>query len=367
MLPAIPAAFGNLKDVFRSAEASVLGQKNAFNLGKVDTAVVIMVDGLGAENLAANSSSARFLSSISQADQVFSGFPSTTVVSLGSFATGVDSSKHGLFGYRIFDRSTSESINLLSGVDKYSVLDYLLCESISETSDVDVHAITLAEYENSGMTRATMNKAEHHFAATITERFEIAAALCGQPNRLIYLYVPELDQAAHRFGVNSNQWRELLSELDVAVAGFAQCLGERVGVLVTADHGIIDISQDRHVYLDLISELEGKVLDVGGDPRVAYVYLQPNANQQQIVTAIDDYCSGRVETFRPDELVELGLWQAELLELSDLLPDLIVIAIADVAIYHRNFARTTSLKMVGQHGALSDVEIKVPLIRLGAY
>jgi predicted AlkP superfamily pyrophosphatase or phosphodiesterase len=367
MLPAIPAAFGNLKDVFRSAEASVLGKTNAFHLNKVDSSIVIMVDGLGFENLMQNAKSARFLSSIEQSTEVFCGFPSTTVVSLSSFATGLDSSKHGLFGYRIFDRARQESVNLLSGVDKYSILDYLMCESISETSSLEVHAVTLSDYENSGMTRATLNRAEHHFAESIGERFDIAARLAAEPNRLLYLYVPELDQAAHRYGVNSDQWRNLLSELDVAVAKLVGSIDSNIGVVLTADHGIVDVAAENHIYLDLISELDNKVLDVGGDPRDTFVYLEAGVDCLKIASAIDDYCANRAKAFTPTQLVEAGLWQPDLLQLDDLLPDLVVIALAEVAIYHRAFARPKSLKMIGQHGALTQNEIRVPLIRLGAY
>ena len=145
MLPAIPPAFGNLKDVFRSAQKSVLGQENAFALPKVSSAIVVMVDGLGAKNLEASQRYAPFLSSASQST-IYSGFPSTTASSITTFATGVSNSEHGLFGYKIFDRSRQESVNLLSGIDKYSVLDYLKVEPISTEMLCQVHAVTLPEY-----------------------------------------------------------------------------------------------------------------------------------------------------------------------------------------------------------------------------
>ena len=366
MLPAIPATLGNLKDVFRSAELSVLGQPNPLQLDPVKSAIVIMVDGLGSNNLAENSSVAPFMTGC-KTQVIHSGFPSTTVVSIVSFATGKPSSENGMFGYKIFDRELAEPVNLLSGVDKYSVLDYAQSAPISETSTLEVHAVTLSEYAESGMTRATMHNATHHFADSIAGRLTIANELVLQPGRLVYVYIPELDQTAHKFGVASSNWQELLSELDESLAAFENRVPSDVGVLLTADHGIVDVPTERHIYLDLISELDNQVLDVGGDPRVPFIYLKPGAKTSLIREAIQDYCSDRAVVFTVSEAIDHGLWSSQLLQLSHLLPDLIVMAIRDVALYHRDFARATSLKMIGQHGALSQTEIEIPLVRLGAF
>jgi predicted AlkP superfamily pyrophosphatase or phosphodiesterase len=366
MLPAIPTTLGNLKDVFRSAEQSVLGQTNALQLVGVESAIVIMVDGLGFNNLAANASVAPFLTGC-ETQVLHSGFPSTTVVSIVSFATGKTSSEHGMFGYKIYDRELSETVNLLSGVDKYSVLDYALSAPISEHAAIEVHAVTLSEYSDSGMTRATMHNAKHHFAESIAGRLSLAIELVQESGRLVYVYIPELDQAAHKFGVASSQWQLLLGELDESLSTFAKAIRSGVGALLTADHGILDVPSERHIYLDLISELENQVLDVGGDPRVPFIYLKPGAKTEVIREAVQDYCSNRAVVFTVAEAIEHNFWSVQILRLSHLLPDLIVMATSDVALYHRSFSRPTSLKMIGQHGAMSPAEIEIPLIRLGAY
>ena len=366
MLPAIPPAFGNLKDVFRSAQKSVLGQENTFALPKVSSAIVVMVDGLGAKNLEVSQQYARFLSSASQST-IYSGFPSTTASSITTFATGVSNSEHGLFGYKIFDRSRQESVNLLSGIDKYSVLDYLKVEPISTEVLCQVHAVTLPEYAESGFTRATMHTAQHHFADSISDRIEKAVDLARADNSLVYVYVPELDQAAHRFGVASTEWLSLLSELDVQIQRSSSRLAEGIGMLVTSDHGIVDVEKQNHIYLDELAELNDEFSDVAGDPRVAFLYLQDRSRAETIRQILAERVAGSAVVCTPDELLNAGYWQDSLLQDEDLLPDLIVLATANVAIYHRRFAKANSLKMIGQHGALSQEEISIPLIRLGAY
>ena len=367
MLPALSATFGNLKDVFRSAELAALGQQNPLGLAKVDSAIVVMVDGLGWANLRSAASHAPFLNAAKVIRETSAGFPSTTVVSLMSFATGASSAEHGFFGYRIFDRTIDESINLLSGLDKYSVLDYLRSKTLAERSLLEVHAVTLAEYENSGMTRASMHGAVHHFAATVDARLQKAVELSKQSGRLIYVYIPELDQCAHRFGSQSESWKQLLSDLDKAILRLSNSVSESTGVLLTADHGIIDVDHSRHVYLDLIDELENRLDDVGGDPRVPFLYLKPTVDLPTIQVAVQDYCSTRAVVLTPRQVVDSGLWSPSILELRDLLPDLVVIALEEIALYHRGFAKPTSLKMIGQHGSLSPIELEVPLLGFGAF
>lgn len=366
MLPAIPPAFGNLKDVFRSAQRSVLGLDNAFNLPAVGAAIVIMVDGLGLENLTAEAKSAPFLTSAPR-ETIYSGFPSTTASSIVSFASGVSNSEHGLFGYKIYDRSREAGVNLLSGIDKYSVLDYLKVEPISSEEPGQVHAVTLREYSDSGFTRATMHLAEHHFAESIAGRFEIAATLANSHDALIYVYVPELDQAAHRHGVASEEWRNLLSDLDIEISKLSKILKDNTGLLITSDHGIVDVASENHVFLDEFMQLRDQLLDVAGDPRVAFLYLRESNKLQSIKEFLRSQLADRALVVEPGELIAASYWQETILQDEDLLPDLVVIAESSVAIYHRDFAKANSLKMVGQHGALSSAEIRLPLIGLGAY
>ena len=366
MLPAIPAAFGNLKDVFRSAQRSVLGLENVFGLPPVRSSIVVMVDGLGAENLQSAAKFAPFLSSVAH-KTIHCGFPSTTASSITTFASGVSNSEHGLFGYKIFDRSREEPVNLLSGVNKYSVLDYLRVEPISREAETKVHAATLREYDDSGFTRATMHGAEHHFSETIAGRFDIAVDISLDGKSLIYVYVPELDQAAHRFGVASAEWQGLLSELDMQMHKLDSRLANDIGLLVTADHGIVDVEKANHVYLDEYVELRDEFVDVSGDPRVAFLYLRDREKMADVKEFLSNSFADVASVLEPGDLITAGYWQESILQDEDLLPDLLLIATSAIAIYHRGFAKASSLRMIGQHGALSNQEIRLPLIGLSAY
>jgi len=366
MLPAKSRSVWNLKDVFQSAEASVLGLSNALNLNHVKSAIVVMIDGLGYENLRQHVCFMR--KHLGENDFAHCGFPSTTTSSIASFSTGVDASEHGLFGYSIFNRSSAETINLLSGLDRYSILDYARVDPISAQSKLRVHAVTLEDYADTGFTVATMAGAEHHFAQSVHERLEIALALANsQPGSLIYVYIPELDKEAHRSGVNGSNWEQLLGEIDYALQMTVSKLDDSSGLLVTSDHGIVDVSPTSHIFLDDCAGLSDSLISVCGDPRAPYIYLKDSGDLIDVKAQLADFLTSRALVVEPRELVAQGYWSQTLLEDDDLIPDLVLIAIDNAAIFHRQYSKSTSMKMVGHHGSISETEIKVPLLRFGGY
>ena len=139
------------------------------------------------------------------------------------------------------------------------------------------------------------------------------------------------------------------------------------GLLVTADHGVVDIDLGRYLFLEDLADFGDDLLSVCGDPRATYVYLTDSADTGRIREELAENLAERAAVVTPAELVELGYWQPSLLEEDDLLPDFVVVATSEVAIFHRKFSSAASQKMVGHHGAVSEVETKVPLLRFGTY
>ncbi|MEN9714415.1 MAG: hypothetical protein RLZZ164_1079 [Actinomycetota bacterium] len=364
MLPASPDTFGNLKDVFPAVLASLAGQANVFDLKDVRHAVVVMIDGLGFYNLHDNKSHAPFLSRVlGRTPELFSGFPSSTVASITSLASGVAPAEHGLFGYRIFDRLLERDCNLLTGMDRFSILDYLRVEPLSSSHSIT--AITRPEYVDSGFSRATMT-GPTLTATDVAERISLARDLAAKEAGASYLYIPELDQSAHAKGVNSPEWSDLLTEIDQLLAAMIGNLPSDVGLLVVADHGVVDVDTSRHLLLEQV--LNGDdLLAVGGDPRATFIYLRDSAEATRAQLALSNWLGERASVLSTEELFEKGLFGAKLSEEPDLLPDLVVLAADGYACYHSDFAKPASLRMIGQHGGLSAAECALPLLRFGGY
>ena len=184
---------------------------------------------------------------------------------------------------------------------------------------------------------------------------------------MIYLYVPELDQAAHKFGVDSFQWLNLLELLDSLVKQLVSSLPKQIGVVLTADHGIVDVASEGHVYLDEAPGLTDVLLDVGGDPRSTFLYLKNGYETSVVQANLETWLGGAASVYTLQELITHGLYGSAVERLSNITPDLVVLAGRNRACYHRGFAKSTSLAMIGQHGGITDEEITIPVIRLAGY
>ncbi len=361
--------------MFISALGSITGKENRLGLPRVRSACVILVDGLGAANIRYRAGHANFLAAQLASDgTIMAGFPSTTVTSLVSFSTGLKAGQHAMVGYQVHDRKNRSNVNLLTGIGSAAeALSWQSQKTVSEMANensVDCYFIGPAEYENSGFTNATMRGAKYVAAKTIDDRVATAKRiLSDKAPALVYLYVPELDQRAHAYGSKSRQWVEKLEDLDLAVRKLTTALPTNVGVLLTADHGIVDVAHERQVYLDELN-IDGLVA-VGGDPRVLFLYLDNQhtdiANAKACIQSIQEFVGKRAFVVSREDLLALGWYGQVNDEARERMPDIFVIAHGETALYHREFAKPKSLQMIGQHGAISDDELFVPLLRFGAY
>jgi len=374
MLPAIPSTFGRLSDVFISSLGAVTGSENRLNFRDSKRVIAILVDGLGSQNLKAAAGHAPFLNqAMAGRKNISCGFPSTTASSIASFATGDSAGTHGLVGYKVFDRKTHTAFNLLNGWDaEHRPLDWQHSQTVTEralASGVGAYSIGPKAYEGSDFTQATMTGAKYLAGKTIADRFDVARELLRteRSDFIAYLYIPELDQIGHAQGVSSDKWLASLEEVDSQVRTLSAALGKTDSLLLTADHGVIDIPAHAHVYLDEAKTEWSSVVDVSGDPRVNFIYLGNPSVQQAMQKELQDFIGDRGLVLSKSDVVAAG-WYGKLRpDVSLKLPDLFVLATKNVAFYHRGYAPAASLNMVGQHGALSSVEMSIPLLGWGGF
>jgi hypothetical protein len=368
MLPSVPNSFGRLSEAYLSAFLALEGKSNPLSLAPKQSYAVILVDGLGVANIRAAGAHAGFLNQkLANSKSLFSGFPTTTATSLASLATGKQSGQHAFIGYRVFDREISRAINLLNdlGAD-LPPRKYQDIETISEQgAALGKRMLTVgpAEYEASGFTQATMPASKYLPAKSFEDRFEIARSELAKPGTLIYLYIPELDQLAHRFGTNSQKWLNTIEELDSVIGRFAKLLPKSAGAILTADHGVIDVPKTFHVYLDEYESMQD-LLMIGGDPRVGFAYFDPRVDLKLKRASVEAELGSMVDLASVQELVDAGWYQPLSASAENLAPDLVLLPKADRVIYHRDFAKAKSLEMVGQHGGMSKAEWEVPLLVL---
>jgi predicted AlkP superfamily pyrophosphatase or phosphodiesterase len=368
-IPKAPSDVGRLSDVFVSALGAILDHTdnsvNRLNLPKLKSAVVVVIDGLGTENLESRIGHATNLGALLRSQPKCSircEFPSTTVVSLAGFATGERSGVHRLAGYNVSNRDRTGLVNLLTGWEQGSqvVSEWKSVATISElykNSAVRIHVVSQEGYRRSGFTQLTMADADYHGQDDIAERVAKAHEIASQPGNLVYLYVPELDQIGHMHGSQSATWSQTLEAVDAALKPLLQ--STRTAVLVTADHGMVDVPIENQIHLETLESLKNVEFLAGGDTRSAYLYTNTDVRD-----ALQAELGDAVWVAHWQELVDAGyVLQPELVDHRH--PNIVVLAKKSVTLYDRRTCKPRSLQMLGHHGSITDAEMRVPLLKAG--
>lgn len=374
MLPAPPSRRPRLADVLPSCLAAVSGGDSALKLPPVRKAVVLLVDGLGHKALTARAGHARTLASaLSAGAKLHTTFPSTTASALATLSTGRMPGEHGLVGYSVFDRSADRVVNQLTGWDERMPPEtWQLEETVFERAAlVDIPSIAIGHprFAGSGFTRAVLRGAAYRAGATLQERFATARQALDEHGRcLVYVYAAELDKIAHRDGWESIAWTRMLESLDSALASFVAGLRPGEGLLVTADHGVLDVPAGAHVLVDEVPGLMEGVRQVAGEPRCLQLRLEDEAGLDAVLARWRAAEAHRAWVLGRDEAIASG-WLGDRVrpEARDRLGDILVIARSRIAYYDSRSASEQALAMVAQHGALSPEEVVVPLLRFGGF
>lgn len=374
-LPA-PPAYGTatVAEVLPSAAAAlgVEGCPNPLALPSAPRVVVIMVDGLGMTLLRRYAAHAPYLrDALDSARVLSSAFPSTTAASLASFGTGLAPGSHGMVGYDVLDPVQDKVVNMLGrwdpGVDPIAWQPHpTVLERVAE--QLPVVTVSQPRFEGSAMTRAALRGGTFLAAGTVHARVDAAAqALAASPRLLMYFYLNDLDKAGHRYGVASPQWVRALEDLDGAVKLLARRVPADTLLVLTADHGMVDVPASQRIDYSARPELLEGVAHTGGEPRMVHLYLEaalPEERREALVERWQEAFGNRAWVLTRAQAVAEGYFGAVAPEVLPRIGDVLVLAREPIALIDGRRASEAAFEMVGQHGSLTRAEREVPLLIL---
>ncbi len=361
-----------LAAVMPNCLAAIRGEPGPLGLPAVRGAIVMLVDGLGVAPLTARAGHARRLLAGWDAASTAFSFPSTTAAGITQLTTASTAGENGMVGYEVWDRAGGVLRNQLHGWGPgMEPTDWQLRPTVFEQlrgSRVRPTVISVAEYADSGLTNASLRGARFLAGASIGERCELAARVCRESgNQLVYLYHAELDEAGHRHGCASEAWLEQLEELDSAFAQMLQQLPDDIGVLVTADHGMVDIPREN--YRELAAERLDGVAAIAGEPRLRHLYLADSSERaaRELSHRIGEVTAEDAVVCTRAEAIAAGWFGPAIDPRAEArIGDVLVAATAELT-YHAPGTPESKRRMIGQHGSITDAETLVPLLRHGAF
>lgn len=380
-LPAAPAyGRANISDVFTSA-AAALGVGTFENVLKLPAApriCVVLVDGLGKALLKQRAGHAPFLRGVLAQDSEGShprtlqaAFPSTTATSLTGLGTGVVPGQHGMVGYDVLDPRQDKVVNLLGqwdpGVDPERWQPFpTVFEQLAGT--VTCTTVSLPHFASSPMTRAALRGSTFIGASSVHSRIEEAvAALSGTRKALVYLYWSELDKAGHAHGTDSAQWEHQLEELDAGMKRLAAAVPADTLILLTADHGMVDVPRSARIDFSVFPELVAGVRHTAGEPRMVHLYLEPDVTPEardRLMAAWVERFGTRAWVATREQVIAAGYFGAVSDTVAERIGDVLVLARETIAFYDLRRVRAQAMNVVGQHGSITKAEREVPLLRI---
>jgi hypothetical protein len=367
----------SLADVMPSVLAALgVGDDNRLGLDETARALVVLVDGMGLLGVRARADAAPFLSSLS-CRELTSGFPSTTVTSLASLSTGVPAGEHGMTGYSSYVAELGESVNWLSWRQvsgKDDLRERLEPEAVQsrttvwqQAADAGV-AVTIAssrDFEGTGLTRAVFRGGTFRGVTTGGDMVSLAADAVDRGHRsLVYTYAPELDFVGHVRGPASDSWAAQLSLIDKRVELLAQRVPAGTTIFVTADHGMAEVPPEETVDADdEHSPLREGVIAIAGEPRMRHVHTKPGA-QADVLSTWQGVLGDRAWVMSGDDAAKSGLFGPVVTaQARARIGDIVAISRGGLGIVQRKRESRLSA-LPGHHGALTDVELLVPLFSL---
>ena len=343
--------------------------QNVLGLSPAQRACLLIVDGLGWELLRDHPAAAPFLSELARNSKpITSGFPATTVTSLGSICTGRPPGQHGILGYQVRIPGENRLLNGLrwdSRVDPYQWQPLpTIYERATEAGIAAVH-VAQGSFRGTGLTIATMRGADFWPADSMGAlAAQAAAAITVHGRAYVSVYHGDLDATGHVFGVGSDAWYNHLAHVDKLAEQIASALPSGACLYVTADHGMVDIGPDDKLDVDAHPELRAGLALLGGEPRARHLYARPGA-AADVLAAWREVLSDRAWVLSRDEAIKEG-WFGPV-------DDRMVPRIGDVVAAPAGSMALVAMKeepresaLFGMHGSLTSSEQLVPALTFRA-
>jgi hypothetical protein len=334
---------------------------------RANQVVLLVVDGLGWEQLHDRSAIAPTMVGAAKSGRAITSVaPTTTATALTSIVTGRTPAQHGVLGYRL-GVANDEVLNVLRWqVGSGAARDAR--ESIPPAqfqpfppfpgSPAAVPVVSRAEFGSTGFTAVHLGDSPLHGYRVLSTMVVETGRLLAQGAPFVYGYYDGIDKVAHAHGLGEHYDAELHA-VDQLVADLAASLPDGAVLVVTADHGQVDVGS--HVVLpgrDLMSA----VRLISGEGRFRWLHAKPGAAKDLLADSGELY--GETTWVRSrDQLLEDGWFGGPLRDgVVSRLGDVALVPHAPVA--YLDPADTGETRLAARHGSLTSAEMLVPLLCL---
>ncbi|MGB7859885.1 MAG: alkaline phosphatase family protein [Acidimicrobiia bacterium] len=345
-----------LVNLMAEIEHRLSGQSSASRLTHpnripdASTYVLVLFDGLGVAQLSHEAASSLGRAMTAELD---APFPTTTSVSLATIATGLPPSRHGQVAHLAWMPDLNQVVNTLKWVsvsgepvvyDYSSVLPPLNLWERLRSAGVEPITVQPGDFAGSPLSRVLYRGARFEPAWDVDDLIAATAQLAGTPNRFIFTYVPHVDFAGHVFGLGSDEFSDAMKTAVNVWEGIAAALPPSVALLGTADHGLLEFSEDQKT---LIRDQRYEALRFAGDTRGVHLW-----GDSSLMDELAETTGGVLAN--PLELIGPSPSSAARSRAGEA----VLLASPNSVLLPRGFDK----RLRCYHGGLDPAEVKIPLL-----
>jgi len=329
--------------------------------------VLLVIDGLGWEQLRARAVLAPTLSAGAGIDRAITSIvPTTTAAALTSITTGRPPSGHGILGYRLADGD--RILNMLRWTLGNGPLDDAR-RSVPVRAFQPIapfpgsrHAVPVVskfDFGGTGFTAAHLGDSPlFDYRVPSSLAVEVADRLdAGAP--FVYAYYDGIDKVAHAYGFGPHYDAELTS-VDRIVADVVATLPPGAVLLVTADHGQIEVGSRVEL---LGREAMAMITFFSGEGRFRWLHAR-SGSTGDLVELLEELYGDTTWVRTRGQLIDDAWFGGPLsAAFADRLGDVALIPHEPIAFVDP--ADTGENRLACRHGSLTTDEMLVPLVALG--
>ncbi|KXA19482.1 type I phosphodiesterase / nucleotide pyrophosphatase [Gardnerella vaginalis] len=366
ILPALSASIGS--PICTQIHKNPDFLRDSLGFPKAQSAVVVLVDGLGYWNLVSRKGHAPYLRSLlnNSANQrpITTCVPSTTVAAMATFGTGTCPGLTAMTGYTQKNPKTGALSQLIQFRDAPDPKDLQRQPTIFESlSNLGVRAnhVSLSKFEDSPLTQAAFRGAKFISGTTARARIINAANSTKTPG-LTYLYLRDIDKIGHNYGWNSNNWVSTFEQIDSQLNLLRKNCQKGTLIVITADHGMVESNPDLSIDIAKDSRLIKGVKLVGGEPRSVMLYAESGENPEDIALRWANVLQDKALVRTKEQAIKDGVFgKVSPLALS-VIGDVLVQAKSSVTIVDSRIETEKAMNLPSVHGSMSAMEMDIPCL-----
>jgi hypothetical protein len=327
------------------------------DLRGAERAVLLILDGLGWDQFVERSELAPAMAAMNRRS-IHTVAPTTTATALCSIATGLTPGEHGLVGYRMM--LAGKVLNVLRWtVDNQSMRRSHPPSEVQPFEPFlaeEVPVISPAELQTSAFTEAHLRGSRPVGWRSPSSIAVEARAQLDAGEKVVYAYYGGIDKIAHERGFGPYYEAEL-HWADALVADIQSALPSGTALLITADHGQVEVGDRIVVPSD---ELLEPVTTQSGEGRFRWLHTAA-ANVESLARLADDEVGDVAWVVTKQQMLDEQWFGPTVAPpVQSRLGDVALVAREPVSFHDPD--DSGPFELVCRHGSLTSAEVNVPLL-----